>query len=625
MKTRRLLSILAATVQIAGGPSRSAATTVSTAPAQWSGEALIGLWGTRVTFPETAGELEVVRRGSAWRASLGKTSVAFQSDGGVIEFRLPGSTAGFQGSLDPRTKTIRGFWLQTAHGDGANGLSGADQPFASPIILASARRGVWRGAVRPLPDTLTLFVEIHRTAGGELVGEVRNPEFNFNGGASQYSVRRDGDSVIFGSSPDGSPPKEAFRMRLLHAPDRLRVAWPELKVTYELRRLGPSEANRFYPRPRGEPPYVYAPPPQEDDGWRTARAQETGMDEAALQRLVRRLIAIDPATRRPPLIHSILVAHGGKLVLEEYFFGYAANQPHDMRSAAKTFASVLLGTAMLDGVPIAPEDSVYRLMARLGPFDHPDPRKAQITLAQLLTHTSGLACDDNDDSSPGAENNLQAQTAQPNWIKYTLDLPMAHDPGVRYAYCSAGINLVGGALAASSGHWLPELFDQQIAKPLQFGRYYWNLAPDGAGYLGGGAFIRPRDLLKIGQVYLDGGVWRGRRIVTADWVERSTGPKVTISPETTGLSQQAFSEVYFKGEDGFAWHVGKFTIAGRDHLNYAATGNGGQLLIVAPDYDLAVAFTAGNYGQGGIWNRFRTEIVLNEIIPAIDPPSAMHR
>src|SRR5207302_5181519 len=122
------------------------------------------------------------------------------------------------------------------------------------------------------------------------------------------------------------------------------------------------------------------------------------------------------------------------------------NMQHDLRSAGKTFASVLLGAAMKQGVSIGPQTPIYTLLSAKAPFANPDPRKSGITLAHLMTHTSGLACDDNDDASPGNESTMQSQTAQPDWWKYTLDLPMAHDPGTRYAYCSAGMNLMGAAL-----------------------------------------------------------------------------------------------------------------------------------------------------------------------------------
>jgi CubicO group peptidase (beta-lactamase class C family) len=179
------------------------------------------------------------------------------------------------------------------------------------------------------------------------------------------------------------------------------------------------------------------------------------------------------------------------------------------------------------------------------------------------------------------------------------------------------MNLVGAGLTAATRTWLPELFDRTVARPLQFGTYYWNLMPNGEGYQGGGAYLRPRDLLKLGQVYLDGGVWNGRRIVDASWVKESTASHIKISPLTTGLSAEEFGNYYGEGEDGFAWHLSQMRVADRTYRTYAATGNGGQVLIVIPDAELVVLFTGGNYGQGGIWSRWAGEIIPKEIIPAI--------
>jgi CubicO group peptidase (beta-lactamase class C family) len=277
----------------------------------------------------------------------------------------------------------------------------------------------------------------------------------------------------------------------------------------------------------------------------------------------------------------------------------------------------MLGAAMMSGASLSPETPVYRLLDHRGPFAHPDPRKAGITLAHLMTHSAGLACNDNDDSSPGNEGTMQSQHAQPDWWKYTLDLPMAHDPGSRYAYCSANINLVGGALTEATGTWLPEYFERTVARPLQFGRHHWNLMPNGEGYLGGGAFLRPRDLLKVGQAYLDGGVWNGRRIVAASWVAASTAPRIAVDEATTGLSTAEFGNYYGRGADALAWHLNPLTVNGRTLRAYAATGNGGQLLLVIPEYDLTIVFTGGNYGQGGVWSRWGQSIVADRIIPAL--------
>jgi len=304
-------------------------------------------------------------------------------------------------------------------------------------------------------------------------------------------------------------------------------------------------------------------------------------------------------------------------VIEEYFFGFNRDVPHDSRSAGKTFSTVLLGASMRNGVKIGPESKIYGMLAALGPFANPDPRKSQITLAHLMTHTSGLACDDNDNQSPGNESTMQQQQDQPNWWKYTLDLPMAHDPGSRYAYCSANTNLVGAALTVANKTWLPELFENKIARPLQFGRYHWNLMANDEGYLGGGVFLRPRDLLKVGQTYLNGGIWNGKRIADASWVKESTSPHMKINPQTTGLSADDFSNYYIEAEDGYAWHLGAVHAGEHSYSTYAATGNGGQLLIVIPEIQLVAVFTGANYRQGGIWLRWPDEILGKGIIPAL--------
>jgi CubicO group peptidase (beta-lactamase class C family) len=161
------------------------------------------------------------------------------------------------------------------------------------------------------------------------------------------------------------------------------------------------------------------------------------------------------------------------------------------------------------------------------------------------------------------------------------------------------------------------LFERSVARPLQFGPHYWNLIPNGEGYLGGGAYLLPRDLLKVGQAFLDGGVWHGHRIVDKSWIAISTAPHMHVSPATTGIDPKDFGNFYGEADDGYAWHLSDLKLGDRTYRCYAATGNGGQLLIVVPDADLVVVFTAGNYGQGGIWSKFKDQIVPNDIIAAI--------
>ncbi|MEA3046677.1 MAG: hypothetical protein QOJ53_1009 [Sphingomonadales bacterium] len=592
--------------------ARAGATQAPPAPAE---DPLIGLWAFEGNFgPALRGAFTIRRTGRGWRAAIGAVQGPATVTGNEIRVAF-GARGGFRGRIEAGGRIIRGFWLQpSGETEDRRDPGGSGQPFATPVELA--RSGdLWRGMVTPLDDRFTLYLSIFRDRDGGLLGSFRNPELNSNGGASRFQVTRDAGNIHFNVRYEGG--EINHDATFLGSPDRIHLVWPDLGRAIDLVRRDPARAAPFFPRPPGAPAYAYHAPPETGDGWHTAAARTLGIDEAALARIVQDLAASDPTARPPTLIHSMLVAYRGRLVLEEYFFGYGRDTPHDTRSAGKTFSSVMLGAAMMRGIVLSPDTRIYALLAGMGPFANPDPRKETITLAQLMTHSAGLACNDNDDASPGNEGIMSGQSAQPNWWKYTLDLPMAYDPGRRYAYCSANMNLVGGALTTATRTWLPEYFEENVARPLQFGRWHWNLMPNGEGYLGGGAFLRPRDLLKIGQAYLDGGVWNGHRIVAPSWVAASTAPRIEINQATTGYSAEEFGNFYAGGSDALAWHLNPLIVNGRTLRSYAATGNGGQILLVIPEYDLAVVFTGGNYMQGGVWGRWGQNIVADRIIPAL--------
>jgi CubicO group peptidase (beta-lactamase class C family) len=569
-----------------------------------------GLWSLEsefVAFP--AGDLLVERRRGTWQATFAGQSVAMDAHGDEIVAAFPAQVGSFRGGRPEGDAPLEGFWLRPGAVDDPRFQGGATQPMASPITLAHDGRRRWRGIVRPLPTPVRLYLKIFRNEEGAWLAAFRDPDQNGNGGASRFRVAAVDGKLVFSLPNEAGGFDTAFEGVRVPGTGAIRLPWRDFGRDIELQPTTPERTQAFLPRPPGSPAYTYRLPDAIDDGWPVTRAASVGLDEAALVDAVRTIIEGDPTARGPSLVHSLLIARHGRLVLEEYFFGYTRDTPHDLRSAGKTFASVLMGAARQQGVAIGPDARIVELLADRGPFAHPDPRKASITLAHLMTHSAGLACNDNDEASPGNEDTMQSQRLQPDWWKYTLDLPMAYDPGTRYAYCSANINRVGGALAAATRTWLPEYFDRAIARPLGFGEWHWNLSPTGAGYLGGGAWLRPRDLLKVGQVFLDGGTWHGRRIVDASWIGESTRSRIAITPQTTGYSEEDFGNYYGRGEDALAWHLGSLQVGERRIRTFAASGNGGQLLVVAPELDLALVFTGGNYRQGGIWSQWPQRLV----------------
>jgi CubicO group peptidase (beta-lactamase class C family) len=575
---------------------------------------LIGFWTNVTRFADgTPRELVVSRQGAAWRAHLAGIETACDGQR-EIRFTVPGHGT-FRGKLDTRANVINGFWIGSL--GKVPGLVNPYEPqaFASPIVLKHSEKNSWKGMVYPLEQRITTYLKIFPAADGTLTAAFRNPEANMVGGAMQYRVSREGETVVFSAGKDPAKPTTRFTASVLPSPERLRVSWRDLGGNIDFER-SPADPAAFYPRAPDSPRYVYRAPESTGDGWRTARARDVGLDEAALAAAVQKIVDIDPTSARPWMIHSMAVAYKGKLVLDEYFYGYQRDEPHDTRSAAKMFSSVILGTLMRDGVDISPATKVYDVMAPLGPFANPDPRKNDITLEHLMSHSAGLACDDVSGTSPGDEGKVQADLAHPDWTKVTLDLPMEYEPGKHYAYCSMNINLAGAVLSQKIREWLPALFDRQVARPLQFRPYYWNLQANGEGYLGGGVWMRTRDFLKLGQTYLDGGVWNGHRLVSSDWVKYSWAPHAHVSPATTGLSGDAFRNFYFEGDEGLAWHYANVRSGDKSYPAMHTNGNGGQLLLILPQFDLVVMLTGGNYGQG-LWNFERDKIVADIILPAI--------
>ena len=566
-------------------------------PAAADAQKLPGLWGSETIYgPDVFGALFVDARYGEWSAGIAGFEVGVQHRGRDVSLKLPGGQGEFRGQLAPDGREIRGEWIQRRG-------SAHDNDYATPVTLLRSAKQIWRGVVTPHPDRLSLYLLITKDAAGTLSAALRNPEFNL-GRRGPYAVTAEGSHWLLVSGRNG-----ADRMQVDYDPatDTITVSGKTLGGVFAFSRRDRDHARGFYPDTPRHGAYVYRPPLPQDDGWATGSLEEVGLDPSLLRALVQKILDTEYAGPHTPYVHSLLVARHHKLVLEQYFHGYYAERSHDTRSAGKTFAGVLLGIALGQGAKLSLESPVLQLFPEYKDIANIDARKRALRVRDLVTMTSGLSCDDDDDASPGNEDEMQRQSRQPDWYKYTLDLPMARDPGGSHAvYCSAGINLLGGVIRNATGTSLAEFFDLHYARPLDLGVYHLNLMPGGEAYMAGGIAMRPRDQLKLGQLYLDGGVWRGRRIVSESWVKASWQAHSVFGP---GHSY------------GYAWHIIDLKSGGRDYRLYEAGGNGGQFIIAIPELDLVVGFTAGNYGDFGTWYKFMTDLVPDYVIPAASPRS----
>ena len=553
---------------------------------------LVGLWGNEtVSGPLLAGTLTVDGRQAPWQASLGGLSVAIGRDGNALSFAMPGGQGHFRGRFVGGN--IEGFWIQPP------GLTLASA-YATPVVLAHGRSQVWVGQVSPLPDRVTQYLAIRRKPDASLQAFLGNPEYNLGRGRA-YDVHVDKDAVVL---TDPTRKGWALNGRLDSETDQLRVDWQGIAV-FPFTRRDRDHALGYYVTTPADRLDTYRVPVPVDDGWTTAPLGEVDMRVAPMIDLLRHVQTIATPEPGHPQVHGLLVARHGKLAFEAYFHGYSREQAHDTRSAGKSFASLLVGMAIDHGASLSAQTPVLSLFPDYKNLQHVDAAKRAITVGDLMSMRSGLACDDHADDSPGGEDKMQGQQDQRDWYRYTLDLPMAQAPGADKAmYCSAGINLLGGAVRHATGRQLTDLFRDWIAGPMQMRGYHLNLAPDDDAYLAGGIQLRPRDMLKLGQLYLDGGVWHGQRLVASGWIDASVARRSTFGPNH---------------DYGYAWHLHTFRVQDHDYRAYAAEGNGGQFVIVVPELDLAVAMTAGSYGEFSTWYPMQ-DLVADYIIPAALSP-----
>jgi len=232
-----------------------------------------------------------------------------------------------------------------------------------------------------------------------------------------------------------------------------------------------------------------------------------------------------------------------------------------------------------------------------------EPRREALRFEHLLSLTSGFDCDDNNEESPGYEDRMWEQTTHPTFYAWTMALKMVSDPGKDWVYCSANPNLVGGVIAKATGRYLPALFDELIARPLEMKRYYLPLSPQGDFTMTGGSRFLPRDFLKLAQLHLNGGTWKGHRVYTKEWSDLAT--------------RSHYNSEAYKFQYGYLWWGVEYPYQGRTIRAYFASGNGGQISMAIPELDLAMAFHAGNYNEAG-GRKATREYVPQFILPAVN-------
>jgi CubicO group peptidase (beta-lactamase class C family) len=324
-------------------------------------------------------------------------------------------------------------------------------------------------------------------------------------------------------------------------------------------------------------------PAAQPDGWRTASLQASSIAVARLQAMAS---AIQAGAFKQ--ITSILIARQGKLIYETYFDGSDRATLRNTRSVTKTVTGMLLGIAIDQGLLAGVDAPILPFFPDKHPVQHPDPRKEQITVEDLLTMSSLLECDDWNAFSRGNE---QRMYLIEDWIQFTLDLPIKGFPpwatkpsassyGRSFSYCTAGVTTLGAVLERVTRMALPEFANRFLFTPLGIQHAAWQYSPLGLAMAGGGLELASRDLLKLGQLYLSRGMWNATQVVPDQWVQASTQPHVRIDEKT---------------EYGYLWWLKTYRSGTKQVAAYYMSGMGGNRVAIFPALDSAIVITSANY------------------------------
>ena len=255
---------------------------------------------------------------------------------------------------------------------------------------------------------------------------------------------------------------------------------------------------------------------------------------------------------------------------------YQRGPLHTMQSVTKSVTSALIGIAIQRGeIPGAETNALpyfegYRL--------DDDARRGRMTLRHLLTMSAGIGWDEETVPYTDPANSCAAMEASPDWVQFVLAQPMAAEPGGGFLYNSGVSQLLSQVLRRATGLHVDAYAEKYLFGPLGIADYHWKRTPTGHPDTEGGLYLAPRDLARIGYLYLNRGEWEGRRVLPEGWVEASTSPLIPAGPDEPGYAY------------GYQWWVFRDAVPPA----YAARGYGGQDLLVVPELDLIAVFTGWN-------------------------------
>jgi CubicO group peptidase (beta-lactamase class C family) len=299
-----------------------------------------------------------------------------------------------------------------------------------------------------------------------------------------------------------------------------------------------------------------------------------------------------------PRIHALIVALDGKPIVERVFHGPGLDRPVNIKSASKSIISALVGIAIDEGVIKNVNQPMLPLLRKRAPEDM-DPKVATITVDHLLSMRSGL------ERTSGLQNYGRWVQSR-NWVSFALSREFIDEPGGEMLYSTGNTHLLSAILTDTSGKSTWDLAHEWLGEPLGMTIPQWTRDPQGIYFGGNEMSLSPRDLLRFGEMYRNGGVYGGYQVVPRSWV-RASWTAHTIDSRGRGY--------------GYGWFIAE----ANGQPVYYGWGFGGQMLYVIPTLKLTIAVTSDTNTRSAVDNHLCKvhELVAMGFMPAVmeNPPA----
>ncbi len=322
-------------------------------------------------------------------------------------------------------------------------------------------------------------------------------------------------------------------------------------------------------------------------------------------------------------VKGVVVSQHGEILFEEYFRGTNAESLHQVQSVTKSVGSALVGIANRQA-RLKLDQGLGELFGELYPMTSGAyQNKAAITVEQVLQQRHGIAWDESSVDYRNPANPVQQMVGSGDWYNYVLTRPIAASPGQTFAYSTGASTLMSRFIRAATGMGPDAFARQELFDPLGIGPVHWEgWSEGGMGFgltdwpnpdedppLGFSLWLRARDLLKIGELYLNGGVHEGRRILDRSWIERSWTLH-SHSGNSSDFTQPGWGH-------GYQWWIARVTDPrDREWHVYFASGWGSQVIFVLPELGLVVVTVADNYDYNG---PDVDAMLISSILPELNP------